>query len=52
MTCRMADDFFLTSIPWLVTSDGSCAWASWTRFCTSTVLMSGSVPTWKVMTSL
>ena len=52
MTWRMAEDFFLTVRPWRRTSSGSFGSASETRFCTLTVLMSGSVPTAKLMLSV
>ena len=52
MTCRMADDSFLTLTPWARTSAGSCGSARLTRFCASTVLMSGSVPTVKLIFSV
>ena len=44
----MLVDFFLTLTPCFLTSSGSVGSASLTRFCTSTLAMSMSVPTSKV----
>src|SRR5882757_5941256 len=45
---RMLGDFFLVVTPWRLTSSGSLAWATDTRFCTSTWAMFRSVPSAKV----
>ncbi len=37
------DDFFCTLTPCCTTADGSCGIARFTRFCTCTCAMSGSV---------
>ncbi|MNL63078.1 hypothetical protein D3C87_1871700 [compost metagenome] len=52
ITCISADDFLRTLTPVCLTSEGSPASASDTRFCTLTVAMSGSVPTANVTVSV
>jgi len=51
-TWRSAADFLRMTKPVRVTSAGSCGVASDARFCTFTVLMSGSVPSEKVTLSV
>jgi hypothetical protein len=51
MICSSAADFLRMTSPWRCTSCGSSGVASCARFCTFTVLMSGSVPSAKVTVS-
>ena len=52
MTPKIADDFFLTVMPWRDTSCGSLESAICTRLLTLTVLISGSVPSSKEAVSV
>ena len=51
MTIRMLGLCFLTVTPCWVTSCGSRAWDTVTRFCVRTLAVSWLTPTWKLTSS-